>query len=173
MLIKEFFAVAATAGLLAGTGIEVFVKNETHTGFVAQITDGDTFILATALKNYRVRLHGIDAPELRQTCRDAREVYPCGVIAATALTDAVLGRDVTCLFVSTSYDRVVGRCSTTEGGDLSEFMLKSGYSYAVAPYATKTDHMLQDAARRRGLGFWREPFEENFEPPWQFRKRSK
>ena len=45
---------------------------------VAKVTDGDTIRIA----NERIRLHGIDAPEMRQKCvAEAGELYQCGQTA--------------------------------------------------------------------------------------------
>ncbi len=46
------------------------------------ITDGDTLVI----RDTRIRLHGIDAPESAQTCKDkAGKDYHCGQAAALAL----------------------------------------------------------------------------------------
>ena len=44
------------------------------TGRISKVTDGDTWVV----KGVHIRLHGIDAPELRQTCQSASgTTYAC------------------------------------------------------------------------------------------------
>ena len=54
-----FIALPATAGELTGS---------------ARIVDGDTIHIGKA----KVRLHGIDAPEGKQTCAADGKEWPCG-----------------------------------------------------------------------------------------------
>ena len=50
---------------------------------LARVTDGDTI----RIKSERIRLHGIDAPELRQQCStETGEPYQCGISAAEKTT---------------------------------------------------------------------------------------
>ena len=58
----------------------------------ASVIDGDTIDLA----GKRVRLDGIDAPELGQSCFDAGKPWPCGQRAAAALVGETRGRSVQC-----------------------------------------------------------------------------
>src|SRR5205807_160216 len=51
----------------------------------ALVVDGDSLEISGA----RIRLTGIDAPEMRQTCTDARRETWSGGMAAAPLTDRV------------------------------------------------------------------------------------
>lgn len=69
----------------------------------AQIYDADTLRCA----NQRVRLTGLDAPELAQVCEDT----PCGIISRDALRRLLNGKQVTCIISGTDkYGRSLGDC---------------------------------------------------------------
>ncbi|MDP7651334.1 MAG: hypothetical protein QGF38_06490 [Rhodospirillales bacterium] len=57
-----------------------------------RIIDGDTIEVASE----RIRLHGIDAPERKQTCEWPDKTIPCGRLALLALMDLTAGAVVTC-----------------------------------------------------------------------------
>ena len=58
-----------------------------------RIIDGDTIHIGKT----KIRLHGIDAPEMKQTCRTRKgEEQMCGQLAKEALQRLVKGQDVTC-----------------------------------------------------------------------------
>ncbi len=62
-------------------------------GWAGHVVDGDTL----DIEGQRVRLVGLDAPELGQTCRDAAGgQWSCGVAAATRLRELVRGRELRC-----------------------------------------------------------------------------
>jgi endonuclease YncB( thermonuclease family) len=41
---------------------------------IADVRDGDTLVIG----KQKIRLQGIDAPELYQTCEENQQSYPCG-----------------------------------------------------------------------------------------------
>lgn len=127
----------------------------------ASIVDGDTLKLDGA----RVRLFGIDAPESRQTCETEEHQWPCGRSAATALSDRVGGRLVSCERKATDrYRRMVAVCRV-EGGDLGREMVRDGWALAFRRYsrAYVPDETEAHAAKR---GMWR----GDFTAPWEWRR---
>jgi endonuclease YncB( thermonuclease family) len=74
----------------------------------ARIIDGDSLEIASM----RVRLFGIDAPELAQHCTaaDGRD-YPCGREARERLAAAIAGRAVSCRREGRDrFRRILARC---------------------------------------------------------------
>jgi len=117
----------------------------------AKVHDGDTLTVG----GERVRLLGVDAPELKQTCRRADDDYPCGRVSREALVGLIAGRDVSCLADKRDrYRRLLGRCRAN-GTDLNGELIRSGW--AVAYGAEYRD--LERDARARGEGLWAGSFE--------------
>ena len=122
--------------------------------------DGDTLALQTPGGEAVIRLHGIDAPEYRQTCLDAAGLSrPCGVEAAAALTDLIGAQTVTCQRLDLDrHDRIVARC-TAQGRDLGAAMVGRGLALAYARYST--DYLSAETqARAMRVGFWSGTIEE-------------
>ncbi len=82
-------------------------------------TDGDTIKFGKD----RVRLWGIDAPEIHQTCPDR---WLTGIEASRKLSELMKGRTLTC--ENRGYDRygrMIGLCRG-DGEDLSATMVRTG-----------------------------------------------
>lgn len=121
---------------------------------VARAQDGDSLVV----DGTRVRLFGIDAPELGQTCTRAGRSWDCGKAAAEELGKLVSGRRVMCLPSGVDrYGRLLGRC-TVGTIDINRTMVESGYALAYRHYSS--DYVTAEAnARTRGSGLWTSQFE--------------
>ena len=132
----------------------------------AEAIDGDSL----RLRGVEVRLHGIDAPEYRQTCRDsAGRNYACGKRAAAHLRKLLRGREITCHRVTTDrYNRMVARCATADGEDIGQRMVRDGWAVAFVRYsrAYVSDERAARLARR---GIWR----GRFVPPALWRQANR
>lgn len=116
----------------------------------ARIADGDTLELA----GQRIRLRGIDAPELRQTCRRAGADYACGRVARDALRALVAGRDVSCTgWERDRYRRLLAVCSAG-ATDLNGALVAEGWAVSYGDYAEE-----EAAARAGRRGLWAGEFE--------------
>jgi endonuclease YncB( thermonuclease family) len=123
----------------------------------ARVVDGDSLELNGA----RIRLHGIDAPEARQECRDrAGHPYACGRASARALATAIAGRTVTCRAVEHDrYDRDVAICSV-DGSDLAETMVRAGHALDYPQHSRGRYAAAQREARAARRGIWDGTFED-------------
>ena len=92
----------------------------------ASVIDGDTI----DIHGQRIRLHGIDAPESRQTCVADGEVWRCGQQAALALFDFIGRSPVVCQEQGKDrYGRTIGACSV-RGEDIEAWMVLNGWALA-------------------------------------------
>jgi micrococcal nuclease len=113
---------------------------------VVRIADGDTLeaIPAGETRPVRIRLHGVDAPELGEAfSREAQTLLRTLVFDQRVRVE---GRDLD------RYGRVVARI-TTSGKDASSELVQAGL--ACHAYARDTALATQEAqARTSGRGFW-------------------
>jgi endonuclease YncB( thermonuclease family) len=121
---------------------------------IARAGDGDSLTIGAT----RVRLFGIDAPELDQSCRKGGTTWSCGQEAADRLSALVTGREVRCMPVSTDqYDRVLARCSVL-GTDVNRAMVATGYAVAFRKYSL--DYVsAEESAKANRRGLWAGTFE--------------
>ena len=157
-------ALVATIGVsvfapkaLAATGRHSFLQG------TARVIDGDTLDVA----GKRVRLFGIDAPELQQMCgRSWFGHWSCGVSAKRELKALTAGRRVVCLSRGRdAYQRILALCYA-DGREINAELVRRGLAWAFVKYAN--DYVrLETEARRRAVGIW----QGAAQPPWQFREK--
>lgn len=155
--------IASVALLLACSSVDPVAGSDARSGRVvgkAAVIDGDTLEVG----GRRVRLHGIDAPELRQRCGSGAARWPCGRQAAQALAARIGARRVECRWREIDrWGRPVGRCRAGDT-DLSAWMVEQGWALAFRRYAST--YVVEEArARAAGRGLWT----GSFVPPWEYR----
>lgn len=116
----------------------------------ARVVDGDTLMMGPE----SIRLSGIDAPELRQTCLKNDAEWTCGVAARDTLKGMVQGKDIDCVTHGRDrYHRLLGVCH--QGAiNLNEVMVATGFAVAYGDYAGA-----EQTARNAGLGLWAGTFD--------------
>jgi endonuclease YncB( thermonuclease family) len=124
------------------------VPRSTMTG-MARVVDGDTLWLGDS----KVRLRGLDAPELRQSCGAGAAAWPCGVAARRRLAELVADEPLQCVSAEHDrYGRLLGSCSLGSR-DPGQEMVAEGLAVADGRYAGE-----EQAARQARRGIWAGPF---------------
>ncbi|MER9259008.1 thermonuclease family protein [Mesorhizobium sp. M0619] len=177
MPLRVIFVTVAAAAALAtqfvmqhsGSLPEINLQNLTKpspapiTG-MASVIDGDTI----EVHGQRIRFNGIDAPESRQYCDDAKGFeYPCGRRSADAL-DSFLAASgpVQCSFVTWDrYGRYVGDCRRADGTGVAEWMVERGQALDWPKYSNGAYASQQAKAKASKVGLW----VGSFQPPWDWR----
>jgi micrococcal nuclease len=129
-------------------------------GRVTAVHDGDTLTLLVGTTQHKIRLNGIDAPELGQAF---------GTRARQFLSALVFGKTVTVRVVDVDrYRREVG--DVYVGGVLANAeLVRAGMAWHYKRYskdATLAELELQARAEKRGL--WADP---KAMAPWNYRRR--
>jgi len=152
---------------------------------VAAVIDGDGLDIG----GRKIRLFGIDAPEVGQYCERPAENSPdgpaattrwrCGQYATVALDRIAGGRRVRCEVEATdAYGRAVAICRLHDGTDpatdpgiergidLGAEQVRRGWAVAYRRYSERYV-ALEDEAREMRIGVW----SGTFENPWDWRRR--
>ncbi len=129
----------------------------------AYVVDGDTF----HMNGQKIRIWGIDAVELHQTCLKSGQSYECGKSARHYL-QSVIGNNVpVCKAKSKSpkETRTVAFC-LVDGKDIGREMVKSGWALDYRHFSKGAYSSEENSARQNRLGIWAGKFQD----PYSWRK---
>ena len=139
----------------------------------AKVIDGDT----VHIKSKKIRLEGIDAPEIRQKCQktflkisaivgvNLSKKYWCGVISKEKLINKIRKSKIKCISSSKDrYQRYLATCYK-DSINLNKWMVRSGYAVAYKRYSK--DYVGDEKyAKEKKLGIWK----GSFDRPEKWRK---
>ncbi len=128
------------------------------TGKCVGVSDGDTIRVLCNKREVKVRLEGIDCPEMKQDFGRRAKQFTSAMVFGRMVHVRVVTKD--------RYGRSVGRV-TLQGKDVSVELVRSGMAWHYRKYSN--DPVLSKAeeeARAKKVGLWslRNPL-----PPWEFR----
>ncbi|PUB18665.1 thermonuclease family protein [Yoonia sediminilitoris] len=116
---------------------------------VVHVIDADTI----EVDGQRVRLFGIDAPEVGQPCVMSGRSADCGRWARDRVVDRFAGAQAICIQVDVDrFGRIVATCQVGDE-DMSAVIVRSGWAWAYMRYSDA--YALEEkSAALDGLGLW-------------------
>ena len=140
---------------------------------IPKIIDGDTVHIG----NKKIRLEGIDAPEIKQQCKKPfltislrigfqfNKNYSCGTISKRKLIEKIENSKIKCISSTKDrYKRYLATCYKNKI-NLNKWMVRNGYAVAYKRYSK--DYVRdENYAKENRLGIW----EGSFTMPEKWRK---
>lgn len=127
-----------------------------------KVVDGDSI----HIKSYKIRLEGIDAPEMKQKCKKPylqimfftfQKDYYCGQVSKKKLVKKIGNKSVKCILLGKDrYKRYLAKCF--KGNiNLNRWMVRNGYAIAYRKYS-KIYITDENFAKEEKLGLWNGTF---------------
>ena len=140
----------------------------------AVITDGDTL----KISSNKIRLSGIDAPEIKQTCKkifidfgffSLNKNYFCGELSKKELLKFTNNHIIFCKVEDKKdfFGRYLGTCFKDKI-NINSWLVKNGYAVAYRKYS-KNYIEIEKIAKKNKKGIW----QGDFLMPWEWRKNNK
>jgi len=151
---------AFTLGLLILFMVVGPILAEAFKGQVLRVVDGDTIDVLAGAQGIRVRLIGIDSPEIGQSFGDEAKRFVSELIFAKQVILRGSGKD--------RYGRMLADVTLADGSDLSRRLVAGGKAWWYRKYALNDRilELLHNEAREARRGLWVDPSPT---APWDFR----
>jgi micrococcal nuclease len=159
-------AVVLAAGAKPAAKTILIPEGEAATGRCVGVHDGDSMTVLVETpegpRQAKIRLDGIDAPELGQAYSTKSKQTLSALIFDKSCEVESRGGD--------KYGRTIGRVAV-DGKDVNAAMLEVGMAWHYDKYDDRKSMAdRHEAAKTAGLGLWADPRPI---PPWEWRKMSK
>lgn len=129
---------------------------------VVGVVDGDTLDISGPNGQQRIRLNGIDCPEMNQPFGNAARGLASDMALHRRFSIKVAGRD--------RYGRSLADLAFPDGRILNQELVRAGMAWWFQKYSNDTKlEALEREARQKRIGLW-----SDSEPiaPWDFRNRN-
>jgi micrococcal nuclease len=139
-------------------GLSAHAQPQAFTAQVVAVHDGDTITVRTEAKTLKVRVAGVDCPEIGQPWSSRAKQFTSQLVFGKTVTVETHGTD--------QYGRMIGRVFV-DTRDLSEELLRAGMAWRYE-IGTSDRHLVdaERAARQSRAGLWADAAPV---PPWQWR----
>lgn len=148
------FSKLMIVGAIIGFAVVLWLQEDVFKDEIngtALVVDGDSL----KLNGERVRLLGIDAPELHQKCEKNGKSWKCGRAATSALKKMIGSQKVECRGAEFDrHERLLATCYVNEL-NLNKKMVRAGWAVSYrGNYRNE-----QQQAKREKVGIWQGSFE--------------
>ncbi|MDR2819444.1 MAG: thermonuclease family protein [Desulfovibrio sp.] len=134
-------------------------------GNVLRVLDGDTLTVRLDGKETRIRVYGVDAPEMKQEYGKEAQEFVENMILTEMVQIETVDTD--------RYGRTVAIVHLRDGDTLERRLLSAGMAWLYPQYCKRAEcagwKKLEIQARESGQGLWR----GKATPPWEWRKENK
>ena len=136
---------------------------QAFSGKVVGVFDGDTISVMHSGKYEKIRLDGIDCPEMGQPFGAKAKQFTSEMVFGKTVTIAAHGKD--------QYGRTLGDVILSDGGNLNQELVRAGFAWWYRHYSNdKTLKALEKAARQARIGLWADPHPI---APWVWRYKNR
>jgi len=154
------------AGELAGIRSSTRPNVTSGKVVVVSVPDGDTLeVRRNGGKIERLRLYGVDAPELKQQGGKESKAFAESLLHGGTITIDIRETD--------QYGRGIALLHLENGRIANEEIIRAGHAWVYRNYCHEAFCnqwlALEHLAKKQGLGFWRH---HNPIPPWKWRKNN-
>ena len=130
---------------------------------IGKVIDGDTVHIGS----FKIRLHGIDAPELNQKCKTNKIEWYCGIESSKFLKNMINQKNIYCKTKGKDkYRRYIGVCYILKK-NINKTIVREGWAIAYKFYSRDYEND-ENFAKKNKKGIWNSVFIE----PYLFRKKN-